>query len=92
MSLKVIFRDQIFTHHQIVMWPSNTQPYFVCHLPLVLVTKGATWRATGLVDMQSLESGQEINRTKGTRVNYRGRGLTYNEIFSSSIFILFNIG
>ena len=76
MRLKVIDRDQIFTHHQIVIWPSNTQPYFVCHLPLVLMTKGATWRATGLVDMRSLESGQEINRTKGIRVNYRGRGLT----------------
>ena len=47
---------------QIVMWPSNTQPYFVVHLPLVLIATGATWRATGLVDMWSLESGQEYKR------------------------------
>ena len=31
---------------QIVMWPSNTQQYFVVHLPLVLIATGATWRAT----------------------------------------------
>ena len=47
------------------MWPSNTHhPYFVCHLPLVLDATGATWRATGSVDMWSLESGQEYNRGK----------------------------
>ena len=62
MRLKVIDRDQIFTHHQIVMWPSNTQPYVVCHLPLVFMATGATWRATWLVDMRSLESGQEYKR------------------------------
>ena len=67
MRFKVIGRDQIFTHHQIVMWPCNTQPYFVCHLPLVLgatEVTGATRRATGLVDMGSLESGQEYKRGK----------------------------
>ena len=51
--------------------------------------------ATELVDMWSLKNGQEINRTKGTRVDYiqvRRRGFTYNEIFNSSTFILFNIG
>ena len=50
--INVIGRDQIFTHHQIVMWPSNTQPYFVCHLPIVLGATEvtcATWRATAWV-------------------------------------------
>ena len=27
MRFNVIGRDQVFTHHPIVMWPSNTQPY-----------------------------------------------------------------
>ena len=91
MRFKVTGRDQIFTHHPIVMWPSNTQPYFVCHLSLVLdatEATGATWRlnrrhlATGLVDMWSLKSVQEYkrcHRTKDSKVDYiqvRGRGLT----------------
>ena len=63
MRFKIIGRDRIFADHQIVMWPSNTQPYFVCHLPL-LGAAGATWRATGSVDMWSLESGQEYKRGK----------------------------
>ena len=40
-------RDLIFTHHPIVMWPSNKQPYFVCHLYRVVSATevtGATWR------------------------------------------------
>ena len=67
MRFKVIDRDQIFTNHQSVMWPSNTRQYFVCHLSLVLgatEVTGATWRATGLVDMWLLESGQEYKRGK----------------------------
>ena len=27
MRFNVIGRDQVFTHHPMVMWPSNTQPY-----------------------------------------------------------------
>ena len=98
MRFKVIRRrDQIFTHHQIVMWPSNKLPYFVCHLPLALGATegtGATWRATWLMDMWSLESTIMVNQTKGTRVDYnqvRGRGLTLNEIFNSSIFIILTL-
>ena len=55
--------------------------YFLRHMSVVLGATEetvATWRHK-LVDMWSLNNGQEFNRTKCTRVDYiqvRGRGLT----------------
>ena len=53
------------------MWLSNTQPYVLCHLSLVLGATGVTgptWRlyqappGDRLVDKWSLKSGQEYKR------------------------------
>ena len=81
MRFKVIGRDQIFTHHPNVMWPSNTQPYSVCHLPLVLGATDATWRATGL---KWICGHSKVNRTKGTRVDYRTKYSAHQYSYSGA--------
>ena len=81
MIFNVIGRVRIFTHHPhcyvtkqyISIFPVSPIRCIGCN------RSNSRHLATELVDMWSLKNGQEINRTKGTRVDYiqvRRRGFT----------------
>ena len=66
MRLRVICRDRKFTLTTRLLCSQ------AIHIHISCVTYPLYWvqHATELVDMWSLKNGQEINRTKGTRVDY----------------------